>query len=33
LYRMEVPLEAGLQKTELHYDEIEALSKRPDFPK
>ena len=33
LYSMVIPLEAGLQTNELHYDEIEALSKHPDFPR
>ena len=31
-YKLRVPLEAGFQTTELHYSEIEAISKRPDFP-
>jgi hypothetical protein len=31
-YSMRVPLEAGFQTNELHYRDIEAISKRPDFP-
>lgn len=33
LYSMVVPLEAGLQTKELRYDEIEVLSRYPDFPR
>lgn len=33
LYSMVVPLEAGLQTNELPYEQIEALSKHPDFPR
>ena len=33
LYSMTVPLEAGFGKTELQYHDIEAISKRPDFPR
>lgn len=32
-YSIEVPLEAGFQTKELHYRDIEAISKRPDFPR
>jgi hypothetical protein len=32
-YSMTVPLEAGFIKGELSYQEIEAISKRSDFPK
>ena len=32
-YSMRVPLEAGFQTNELHYRDIEAISKRPDFPR
>ena len=31
-YFMTVPLEAGFIKSELTYRDIEAISKRPDFP-
>jgi hypothetical protein len=31
-YSMRVPLEAGFQTNELHYRDIEAISKRSDFP-
>jgi hypothetical protein len=31
-YSVRVPLEAGFGTDELSYDEIEALSKRSDFP-
>jgi hypothetical protein len=31
-YSMRVPLEAGFQTNELHYRDIEAISKRADFP-
>ena len=33
LYSLVIPLEAGFQTTELHYRDIEVLSKRPDFPR
>jgi hypothetical protein len=32
-YSMRVPLEAGFITNELHYQDIEAISQRPDFPK
>lgn len=32
-YSMRVPLEAGFQTNELHYRDIEEISKRPDFPR
>jgi len=32
IYSMTIPLDAGFQTNELYYREIEALSKRPDFP-
>lgn len=32
-YSMRVPLEAGFQTNELHYRDIEVISKRPDFPR
>lgn len=32
-YSMRLPLEAGFQTNELHYRDIEAISKRPDFPR
>ena len=32
LYNLVIPLEAGFQKNELYYPDIEAISKRPDFP-
>jgi hypothetical protein len=32
-YFMTVPLEAGLINKELRYQDIEAVSQRPDFPK
>lgn len=32
IYSITVPLEAGFGKTELYYRDIEAISKRPDFP-
>jgi len=31
-YSMTVPLESGFQKCELDYRDIEAISKRSDFP-
>jgi len=31
-YSIRVPLEAGFQTNELHYRDIEAISKRSDFP-
>jgi len=31
-YSVRVPLEAGFGTDELSYSEIEAISKRPDFP-
>jgi hypothetical protein len=33
MYFMTVPLEAGFIKSELSYQDIEAISRRPDFPK
>jgi hypothetical protein len=33
LYSMTVPLEAGFGKDTLDYWDIQAISKRPDFPK
>jgi hypothetical protein len=33
IYSITVPLEAGFGKTELHYRDIEAISKRADFPR
>jgi hypothetical protein len=32
-YMMRVPLEAGFQTKELHYRDIETISKRSDFPR
>ncbi len=32
LFSIRVPWEAGFQTDELHYPEIEGLSKHPDFP-
>jgi|HubBroStandDraft_5_1064220.scaffolds.fasta_scaffold1445274_1 hypothetical protein len=32
-YSVRVPLEAGFGKNELSYDDIEAISKRSDFPR
>jgi len=32
-YSLRVPLEAGFQTDELHYRDIEAISKRNDFPR
>jgi hypothetical protein len=31
-YAMRLPLEAGFQTKELHYRDIEAIARRPDFP-
>jgi hypothetical protein len=31
-YSVRIPLEAGFGTDELSYDDIEAISKRPDFP-
>jgi hypothetical protein len=33
LYSIVVPLEAGFGTNELHYRDIETISKRPDFPR
>ena len=33
IYSITVPLEAGFGKTELYYNDIEAISKRSDFPR
>lgn len=33
LYSLAVPLEAGFQTKDLWYPDIEAISKRPDFPR
>jgi hypothetical protein len=33
LYGLAIPLEAGFQTNDLRYRDIEAISKRPDFPK
>jgi hypothetical protein len=32
-YSLRIPLEAGFQTNELHYRDIEAISKRSDFPR
>jgi hypothetical protein len=32
-YSMRLPLEAGFQTNQLHYRDIEAISKRSDFPR
>jgi hypothetical protein len=33
LYSLVIPFEAGFQTNELWYRDIEAISKRPDFPR
>ena len=33
LYSITVPLEAGFGKDVLYYSDIEAISKRPDYPR
>jgi len=33
LYSMVVPLEAGFETNEMHYRDIETISKRADFPR